>query len=180
MQGRPPLSCPVARELGARARTHTQTHTLLHSTQARARAGLRPGIPDPDSPALPGMAQQSALDGRGDSHPTLPRQVIKCSNVILSSNQGRLRLECVVNSRSTLNPAYQSCDRCTLLGGRACHLAFMRAHRCALLCAAWPVRGLRLRRREKPRVRTQVRRREKPRGRILALCSQVDALCLAR
>jgi hypothetical protein len=51
----------------ARAHTHTHTHTLLHSTQARARAGPCPGIPDPDSLAQPGMAQQSALDGRGDA-----------------------------------------------------------------------------------------------------------------
>jgi hypothetical protein len=53
--------------LPCRSRTHTHTHTLLHSTQARARAGPRPGIPDPDSLAQPGMAQQSALDGRGDT-----------------------------------------------------------------------------------------------------------------
>ena len=177
MQGRPPLSCPVARERGARARTHTNTHALAQHTGASA--GWSP--PRNPGPRQPSTARHgTAIDGRGDSHPTLPRQVIKCSNVILSSNQGRLRLEYVVNSRSTLNPPYRSCDRCTLLGGRASHLAFMRAHRCALLCAAWPVRGLRLRRREKPRVRTQVRRREKPRARILALCSQVDALCLAR
>ena len=108
------------------------------------------------------------MGGATQAHPTLPRQVIMCSSVILSRNEGRLRLKHVVNSRSTLNPTYQSCDRCTLLEGRACHRAFKRAHRCALLCAALPLRRLRLRRREKLRVR------------IWALCSKVDALSLAR
>ena len=53
---------------GARARAHT--HTLSHSTEARARAGPRPGIPRAQPRALPdpqSPAQSTAGEGRGKS-----------------------------------------------------------------------------------------------------------------